>query len=42
MQEKYLEEIKDTFTHSEIVKVFMYDKEIKGIDMLSKIGDSLF
>lgn len=42
MQEKYLCEIKDDFKESEVVRVPMYDKEIKGIDMLTKIGDSLF
>ncbi len=42
MQEKYLKEIKDDFKNSELVRVPMYDKEIKGIDMLTKIGNSIF
>lgn len=42
MQEKYLQEIKDDFKGAELVRVPMYDKEIKGIDMLTKIGDSIF
>ena len=42
MQEKYLEEIKYDFKNSEVVRVAMYDKEIKGIDMLSKIGENIF
>lgn len=42
MQEKYLKEIKETFKESEIVKVPMYHKEIRGVDMLKKIGDAVF
>lgn len=42
MQEKYLGEIKNDFKNSEIVRVPMYDKEIKGIDMLTKIGNNIF
>ncbi|WP_270942290.1 TRC40/GET3/ArsA family transport-energizing ATPase [Romboutsia lituseburensis] len=42
MQEKYLCEIKDDFKESEVARVPMYDKEIKGIDMLTKIGNSIF
>ena len=42
MQEKYLQEIKNDFANSEVVRVPMYDKEIKGIDMLTKIGNSIF
>lgn len=42
MQEGYLEEIKDLFINSEIVKVPMYDKEIKGINMLGKIGSIIY
>ncbi|MGL5311989.1 MAG: TRC40/GET3/ArsA family transport-energizing ATPase, partial [Peptostreptococcaceae bacterium] len=42
MQEKYLGEIKDDFENSEVVRVPMYDKEIKGIDMLTKIGNVIF
>lgn len=42
MQEKYLQEIKNDFANSEVVRVPMYDKEINGIDMLTKIGNSIF
>ncbi|MPN31872.1 hypothetical protein SDC9_179347 [bioreactor metagenome] len=42
MQEKYLREINGDFKNSELVIVPMYDKEIRGIDMLSKIGNSIF
>ncbi|WP_343349027.1 TRC40/GET3/ArsA family transport-energizing ATPase [Terrisporobacter petrolearius] len=42
MQEKYLQEVKNYFANSEVVRVPMYDKEIKGIDMLTKIGNSIF
>ncbi|WP_250675140.1 TRC40/GET3/ArsA family transport-energizing ATPase [Paraclostridium ghonii] len=42
MQEKYLQEIKADFKGAKLVRVPMYDKEIKGIDMLIKIGDSIF
>lgn len=42
MQEKYIGEIKDNFNNSEVVRVPMYDKEIKGIDMLTKIGNNIF
>jgi arsenite/tail-anchored protein-transporting ATPase len=41
MQEKYLKEIRDTF-NAEIVKVPMYNKEIKGIDMLIEIGETIY
>lgn len=42
MQEKYLGEIRNDFKNSEVVRVPMYDKEIKGIDMLTKIGNVIF
>lgn len=42
MQEKYLQDIGETFNAAEIVKVPMYDKEIKGIEMLKKIGETIF
>ena len=42
MQEKYLGEIQKDFENSQLVKVAMYDKEITGIDMLTKIGDTIF
>jgi arsenite/tail-anchored protein-transporting ATPase len=41
MQERYLKEIGDTF-NAEIIKVPMYSKEIKGINMLSEIGERIF
>ena len=42
MQERYLDEIKANFNDSEVVRVPMYDKEIRGIDMLTKIGKCIF
>ena len=42
MQEKYLGEIEERFKGAELVKVPMYDREIKGIDLLVKLGNSIF
>ena len=42
MQEKYMIEIKNTFNKSKIVKVPMYDREIKGLEMLKEISDSIY
>lgn len=42
MQLKYIEEIKETFTKSVIVKVPMYESEIKGIDLLLEITENIF
>jgi arsenite-transporting ATPase len=42
MQEKYMIEIKNTFNNAKIVKVPMYDREIKGLKMLKEIGGSIF
>jgi len=42
MQEKYLIEIKNTFNKSKIVKVPMYDREIKGLSMLKEISNNIF
>jgi len=42
MQEKYMMEIKNTFKKSKIVKVPMYAKEVKGLNMLKEIGESIF
>lgn len=42
MQEKYIIEIKNTFNKAKIVKVPMYDREIKGLKMLKEIGDNIF
>jgi arsenite-transporting ATPase len=39
MQEKYLGDIRNTFSDSKLVKVPMYDKEIKGLEMLKGIGE---
>lgn len=42
MQERYLGEIKDNFNNSEVIRVPMYDKAIKDIDMLTKIDKNIF
>jgi arsenite-transporting ATPase len=42
MQEKYLVEIKNTFNKSKVVEVPMYDREVKGLKMLSEIGENIF
>ncbi len=42
MQEKYIIEIKNTFDKSKIVKVPMYDREIKGLEMLKEIGEAVY
>ena len=42
MQEYYIEEIKNTFKTSEIVKIPMFDREVKGLDMLMNIGNMIF
>jgi len=41
MQEKYLVEIKNTFNSAKIVRVPMYDKEVKGLEMLKNIGRNI-
>jgi len=41
MQEKYLGDIRNTFSDSKLVKVPMYDKEIKGLEMLKGIGEAV-
>lgn len=41
MQEKYLVEIKNTFNSAKIVRVPMYDREVKGLEMLNKISMDL-
>lgn len=41
MQEKYLGDIRNTFSDSKLIKVPMYDKEIKGLEMLKGIGESI-
>lgn len=41
MQEKYLVEIKNIFNSSKIVRVPMYDREVKGLEMLNKISMEL-
>jgi arsenite-transporting ATPase len=42
MQEKYLQEIRNTFNTSKVVRVPMYDKEIIGLKMLKYIGETIF
>ena len=42
MQEKYMMEIKNTFNQAKIIKVPMYDREVKGLGMLKEIADSIF
>ena len=42
MQLGYIEEIKETFKASELLKVPMLEDEIKGIDMLIEIGNIIF
>ena len=42
MQEKYLMEIKNTFNRSKILKVPMYNREVKGLKMLREIGENIF
>ncbi|MEG0773823.1 TRC40/GET3/ArsA family transport-energizing ATPase [Clostridium sp.] len=41
MQEKYLVEIRNTFNSSKVIRVPMYDKEIKGLEMLKEIGETV-
>lgn len=42
MQLKYLEEIKERFSESEILQMPMYPSEIKGIEMLTEIANQLY
>lgn len=42
MQEKYMMEIKNTFNKAKIVRVPMYDREVKGLEMLKEIGNRIF
>ncbi|SCX78348.1 ArsA family ATPase [Alkaliphilus peptidifermentans] len=42
MQLGYIEEIKDTFKDAELLKVPMFEDEIKGIDMINSISDRIF
>lgn len=42
MQVKYLEEIGERFSDSVMLQIPMYDKEIKGLDMLVKIAEQIF
>jgi len=41
MQEKYLVEIRNTFNSAKVVRVPMYDSEIKGLEMLKEIGENV-
>lgn len=42
MQLKYLDEIKDRFNEAEILVVPMYEKEIKGIEILNRAAKDIF
>lgn len=42
MQLKYLVEIEETFNESEILKVPIFEKEIKGLEMLNKIAEEVY
>ena len=42
MQMKYLKEINERFNDARIIEVPMYDKEIKGLDILKNIAKSIF
>lgn len=42
MQLKYIGEIKDRFNESYVLEVPMYEKEIKGINMLKNIAEKVF
>ncbi|MDO7786606.1 ArsA family ATPase [Desulforamulus aquiferis] len=42
MQEKYLNEIKDSFPSAQMLKVPMFEREIKGLDMLQRVSDTIF
>ncbi|KNF07309.1 transport-energizing ATPase, TRC40/GET3/ArsA family [Gottschalkia purinilytica] len=42
MQLKYIDEIKTIFRDVALVKVPMFDREIKGIDMINDIADCIF
>lgn len=42
MQLKYLSEIRDSFDEAELLTVPMYEKEIKGIEMLKAIAEEVY
>ncbi|WP_343216160.1 TRC40/GET3/ArsA family transport-energizing ATPase [Clostridium mobile] len=42
MQEKYLREIESTFNEASILKVPMFNKEIKGLDILIDIAEKIY
>lgn len=42
MQLKYLDEINERFTDALLLRVSMYEKEIKGIDMLKEISKEVY
>ncbi|PKM68916.1 MAG: arsenic-transporting ATPase [Firmicutes bacterium HGW-Firmicutes-2] len=42
MQEKYLKEIHDQFTESQVLKVPMQEKEIRGLEMLTLMSENIF
>jgi arsenite/tail-anchored protein-transporting ATPase len=42
MQIKYLDEIRNRFNEAEFLQIPMYEREIKGLDMLTKISGEIF
>lgn len=42
MQMKYIQEIRERFNEAEILKVPLFDREIKGLKMLTEISQILF
>lgn len=42
MQIKYIDEIKNKFAGAVLIEVPLYDKEIKGIDMLNTVANQIF
>lgn len=42
MQLKYLEEIKDRYSEAEILSVPLFEKEIKGLNMIKKVSREIF
>jgi len=42
MQLKYIKEIENRFNNASIIKIPMYDKEVKGIEMLKDISKQIF
>lgn len=42
MQITYLKEIKERFSEAELLEVSLYEKEIKGIEMLNRVSKDIF